>query len=348
MKFPKKFGSTGTDLMLVLLVAAATAGGWFYYNYEHRAPGPVTAWGNVDSDTSVVSFRVPGHLLSLTVEEGTNIKKGQLLATLDPTDLEHQSQIIQGQLEAATAQLTELQRGSRPQEIAAAAAQVNAAAAVAEEANAAFRLAANDESRFSALVKEGAVDKRTYDQIHTAWKRAQDSQSAANANVRKAREAYKLTKIGPRQEVIDRAKASVKALQAQLALSQTQLGYTKLFCPFDGTVMVKVARLGENLSAGSPVYTLTDLDRVWVRAYVEEPALNRIKLGQSVDVTIDSAKGKKFPGRLSFVSSEAEFTPKTVQTEKERTNLVYRIKVDLDNKLRIFKPGMPATIVFPE
>lgn len=350
MKFSSLRRSGSAALWLILCaMAAAGAGGYYLWQLKAgQTPKPVKAWGNVDSDTSALSFRVAGHLLSLEAEEGTVVKKGTLIAALDPSDLERQREAVKARLESAEAKLEELQRGSRPQEVAAAKAKLDAAEAEAKAAESALRLAHEDEKRYSSLMKTGAVDRRTYDQIHTAWLRAQDAAKIARSGVDGAKEQYELVVAGPRQEVVDQAAAAVRALRAESEQAEQQLGYTKLYAPFDGTVLVKVARPGENLAAGSPVYTMTDLGKVWVRAYIEETDLGRVKLGQTVSVFIDSQPGRAFSGRLSFISSEAEFTPKTVQTEKERTSLVYRIKVDLDNASQVFKPGMPVTVQFSD
>jgi HlyD family secretion protein len=149
-------------------------------------------------------------------------------------------------------------------------------------------------------------------------------------------------KIGPRREDIDDARSQVEQARANLKLIETQLGYTVLTSPLSGVVLVKSSEVGEVVNPGTSVLTIGDIENVWLRAYVPETELGRIKWGQEVLVTTDLQPKKEYKGRISFISSQAEFTPKQIQTEKERVTLVYRIKVDLPNRDRELKPGMPA------
>jgi HlyD family secretion protein len=141
--------------------------------------------------------------------------------------------------------------------------------------------------------------------------------------------------------------ASLHQAGDALKLSQVRLGYTELTAPLAGTVTVREAELGEVLSAGAPVVTIADLEHVWVRVYVPETELGKLRLGEAVAVSTDTYPGKRYPGRVSFIASEAEFTPKSVQTDKERVTLVYRVKVDVENPTHELKPGMPADVTAP-
>ncbi|MFY9856119.1 MAG: efflux RND transporter periplasmic adaptor subunit, partial [Terracidiphilus sp.] len=138
------------------------------------------------------------------------------------------------------------------------------------------------------------------------------------------------------------ARANLNQAGADLGLSRVNLDYTVLRAPFTGVVTVRQAELGEVVSPGSPVITLSDLDHIWLRAYVEETDLGRVHWGQEATVTTDTFPGKQYHGHISFISPDAEFTPKSVQTYKERVTLVYRIKIDIDNPNHELKPGMPA------
>lgn len=140
----------------------------------------------------------------------------------------------------------------------------------------------------------------------------------------------------------DADKSNVEALKASLELANTRLGFAELASPLNGYVLVKSALAGEVVQIGAPVFTVVDLNNIWVTAYINETDLARVKLNQQADVVTDTYPGKKYKGRVSFVSSEAEFTPKTIQTTEERVKLVYRIKVMVDNSSLELKPGMPA------
>jgi HlyD family secretion protein len=171
--------------------------------------------------------------------------------------------------------------------------------------------------------------------------RQEDIDQAEHA-LDQARAQWKLVEEGPRQEDIDQARAKVQQAEASLKLAETELGYATIKSPLDGVVLSKNIERGEYVAPGTPVVTVADMVNVWLRAYVDETDLTRIKLGRLAEVTTDSFPGKVYKGRVSFISEEAEFTPKTVQTEKERVKLVYRIKIDIQNPDMELKAGMPA------
>ena len=140
----------------------------------------------------------------------------------------------------------------------------------------------------------------------------------------------------------DSLKADIEKLKASLDLAQTRLDFTSLVSPLDGYVLVKSAMPGEVVQIGAPVFSAVDLDNLWVTAYINETDLGRVKLGQKADVQTDTYRGKKYNGRVSFISAQTEFTPKYIQTSEERVKYVYRIKVRVDNSSLDLKPGMPA------
>jgi HlyD family secretion protein len=166
-------------------------------------------------------------------------------------------------------------------------------------------------------------------------KRAEASFKAAQQRTNEAEE-------GSRKEDIAIARANLNEANAGLGLSRVNLGYTTLRAPSSGVITVREAELGEVVSPGTPVITLADLDHIWLRAYIAETDMGKIHWGQQVKITTDTYPGKQYSGRISFISSTAEFTPKSVQTYQERVTLVYRIKIDIDNPSHEFKPGMPA------
>jgi len=164
----------------------------------------------------------------------------------------------------------------------------------------------------------------------------------ARAAVAEAQQRYELVKKGPRQETIEQARARLEQARAALGLAETRRDYATLTCPLSGIVLSEHVETGEYVAPGTPVITVGDLQHVWLRAYVNETDLGRVKLGQRVRLTADTYPGKVYDGVLSFIASEAEFTPKNVQTEQERVKLVYRVKIDLANPDMELKPGMPA------
>ncbi len=309
---------------------------------ERGSAGSLTVSGNIEVTDARLGFRISGYLKERLVDEGMTVKAGQVLARLEDTDQRLQVRQAEASLAYAEAQLRELEAGTRRQEIAAAAADLEKARAAEKAADAELALSRADALRYSGLIKENAVSRQLYEEAETRLTTAENALNQARATVKSARENLDLKREGPRREEIDRARAQVRLAEESLALARQQLDYTTLTAPFDGTVLSKTAEPGEYLTVGSPVVTLADLDPLWLRAYINETDLGRIKLGQAARVRTDTFPDKSFAGRVGFISSEAEFTPKTVQTQEERVKLMYRIKIDLPNPDRLLKPGMPA------
>ncbi len=264
--------------------------------------------------------------------------------------------------------LTELQRGSRSEEIESARAELARARAAEQSAKVLLNQARADFARYENLFKEESVSRNVFETYRNNLQTAENQVKEASAGVKAANEQlelvktgpraeqiaraeaalkqaeaeFSLVKAGPRQEAIDQAKAKAFAARANLLQANQQLSYTELLAPMDGVVLSTAAEPGEYLNPSTPVLTLGRLARPWLRAYVGERDLGRIKLNQEVRVTTDSFPDKSYTGRVSFIASQAEFTPKTVQTFDERVKLMYRIKVDLENPEGELKPGMPA------
>jgi len=263
------------------------------------------------------------------------------------------------ELRSAQAHLDELLAGSRPQEIQQARATVSDATAQHDQAQA-------DWDRSQELFKNDDISRQQYDQ----YRMRLDSTAAI---LRQAQERLALVVEGPRKETIEAARADVgraeaalhaseanqlelerreqdveahradvSRARAQVAITDTQINDTVAISPIDGVVLVKSAEVGEVLAAGTTVVTIGDIDHPWLRAYIGERDLGRVKQGQPASLTTDSYPGKTYPGRVSFISSQAEFTPKQIQTQEERVKLVYRIKIDADNQRHELKSNMPV------
>ncbi|HJV38080.1 MAG TPA: efflux RND transporter periplasmic adaptor subunit [Geothrix sp.] len=284
--------------------------------------------GNIEVIQVEASFRVAGKVIERPVDEGQMVQAGQLLARLDARDLEQQVAMRRADAATTRAALDALLAGSRKEEIAASKAAL-------EQAQADLKRLEPDEARIRDLQQKGILSVRDYEASRAALE-------AARGKVQQADQQYTLVRKGPRKEDIDQARARYDQAQQALALAQTQLGYATLTAPSAGVILSKNVEPMEYVSPGTAVVTMADLGQVWLRAYVEETDLGRVKVGQKAFVTSDSFPGKRYEGRVAFIASEAEFTPKTVQTRKERTKLVYRIKIDIPNPAMELKPGMPV------
>jgi HlyD family secretion protein len=296
--------------------------------------GTLLLSGNVEAHESVVAFRTQGRIVALPVEEGAAVKAGDLLARLDDADYQQQVRIDQATLHTRDRELELAEAGNRKQDIRASEQTV-------ADAKADLEMKRADLERYSALYRRDAISAQTRDQADTAFQRAKAVYERAQQNLSEIRE-------GTRKEQIAVSRATLHAAHQSLELSKVRLDYTVLASPVTGVITVRQAELGEYVVPGTPVVTIADLDHLWVRAYIAETDLGHVRWGQQVAIRTDTYPGKSYKGTVAFISPEAEFTPKTVQTNKERVALVYRIKVDVENPNHELKPGMPADVTIEQ
>lgn len=368
-------------IALILLTGAGAA--YFYLAADRTAPtGQIRVSGNIETTEAQVSFKIAGRVVERKVDEGETVKQGQVVALLDISDLQCNVELRAAELKTAKAALDELLAGSRPEEIAAAMAATEKAAhaladleagsrpqeiAAAEAAVAAAVAEVTrtqaDYARATSLFQRKTISAEEYDAARAAYdvaveRRRQSAEQLklvregprkeqieqARAALAQAKAQYDLVKAGPRKEDIEQGRARVEQAQAALKLSETQLSYATVVSPLSGVVLSKNIEPGEYVAPGTPVVTVGDLVNVWLRAYIEEREKGRVKVGQTAWLTTDSYT-KKYKGRVSFISEEAEFTPKNVQTQKERVKLVFRIKIDVTSPNKELSPGMPADAI---
>jgi len=317
-------------LIITILVLGIVVSAALYFALRRTKPddGNIRVSGNIEVTSVEVSFKIPGRVTERPVDEGELVATGEIVARLEPADLLHEAASRRADVQAARAQLTELETGYRKEEISQAEAVLRRIEAEAKR----LRI---DFGRQQNLFKKEVISARDFDASRAAYESSQ-------ANVREARERLKMLRSGPRKETIDQARARLRSAEAIQALAETRLGYATLVSPARGLVLSKNIEPGEQVAVGTPVITIGMLDEVWLRAYISETDLGRVQVGQKATVTTDTFPDKKYQGTITFISPEAEFTPKSVQTEKERVKLVYRIKITIPNQKGELKPGMPA------
>jgi HlyD family secretion protein len=317
-------------LGLIALLALGAGGGW-WASHRETVPTELTLHGNVDLRQVELPFNNSGRIDAVLAEEGDRVRKGQLLARLDTSRLRPQVAQAQANVAAQEAVVARLHHGSRPEEIAQARANVALAEANANNARAQYRRLQN----LDQYASRQDVDN------------ARAAMDVAAAQLAVNRKALDLAVIGPRAEDIAQAQAQLQADQAQLALLRQQLDDAELLSPIDGVVRARLLEAGEMASPQLPVFTLAMIDPKWVRAYVGETELGRVRLGMPASVTVDSFPGKRFDGWVGFVSPVSEFTPKSVQTEDLRTSLVYEVRVFVHDPDDALPLGAPATVHLP-
>ncbi len=283
------------------------------------ATATIMVSGNIEAHQAVLGFKtVQSRIVELPFNEGQWVKAGTLISRVDDSD--YRQQVTMSEL---TLDVQRRQLAAAEQNLAAAKRTVESDAADVELASLQF-------ARADDLMKKGAGTIEARDQTSANLKKA-------NAAIERDRA---LQQAAERQ--VDLAQANIRNAEESLKLARIVLGYTTLAAPFDGVITVRQAELGEIMVPGTPVVTLADLDHVWLRAYINETDIGKIRLDQSAVVTTDTYPGKRYQGHVSFISSTAEFTPKSVETHAERVTLVYRIKIDIENPSHELVPGMPA------
>ena len=307
----------------LIAVVALGAGIWAYRRLHPGQPAQfLRVSGNIEAHESLLSFNVvQSRIVDLPFDEGEWVKRGTLIARVDDSDYRQQVRIA----EAAVA----VQQRS----LAVAQRNVEAARRIVSSDRADLAYRTVNYRRLQRLVPQGAASRDSRDLARTAWQQAVAALERDQA----------LLAVAQRNVAL--AGANVRDAQASLKLSRIIEGYTTLRAPFSGVIMVRQAELGEVVGPGTPIVTLGDLDHVWMRAYVNEPDLGRVHLGEKAVVTTDNRPGEHFRGRVSFIAENAEFTPKTVETYAERVTLVYRIRIDINNRGHELVPGMPVDAV---
>lgn len=318
--------STLAALVLAALVLSACS--------DDRRSGdrsaPLTLYGNVDIREVQLAFQDAGRIRALPVDEGARVAAGQVVAELDPTRYQLELQRLNGEVAAQTQVLARLRQGSRPQEVARARAA--AASARASLADAATQLARKQQLR--------TVNRISVQEVDTARTRVETLQ----ANLKAAEEEVSLVVEGPRQEDIAAAEASLAALAAARDLAAQRLEDTRLLAPAAGVIRTRILEPGAMAAPGAPVFTLALTDPLWVRAYISEPDLGLVHEGMRAEVRTDTLPDKTYQGWVGFISSTAEFTPKTVETTELRTKLVYRARIFVCDPQEELRLGMPVTV----
>jgi len=313
-------------IIVVLIVAIYL----IYSMRNHRDDGSMLLSGNVEITETNVGFKIPGRIIEVPIDEGVFVKEGDMLAKLDSVELFSMVEQNRALLREASERLTELRAGSRTQEIGQASANV-----AAQEAE--LKRAKEDYERADVLFKNGAISKSQFDAAKSAYE-------VRTATHKSAMELLSLAREGARKGDIKIGEHRVEQARAALSVSESRLKDAVIYAPVAGVILKKNIEIGETVSQGLPVFTIGDLRSPWIKVYVKEDKIGLIKLGQKARISVDSYKDKTYEGVVSYISSEAEFTPKTVQTPEERVKLVFGVKIKIKNENDELKPGMPADV----
>ncbi|TNE40289.1 MAG: HlyD family efflux transporter periplasmic adaptor subunit [Sphingomonadales bacterium] len=315
---------------LLLIIAVLTRG---FGLLDGRNGEDLALYGNVDIREVDMAFRVSGRIATMPVEEGAKVSKGTLLATLDPAPIADKVAAADAAVARAQAALDKALDGSRKQEVEQARQKVAAATALRKKA-------AEDYARRQPLVDSGAISR-------AAWDGTKAQFDAANAQLAEAQAVLSLAEEGARKEDISAARAALAQAKAERASAGTSLSDTKLHAAADGTITTRTMEPGAMTAAGQTVMTIAIARPMRVRAYVTEPDLGRVSPGMKVIVKADGIT-KSYHGTIGYISPRAEFTPKSVETESLRTDLVYRLRIIVDDPDDALRQGQPVTITVPD
>jgi HlyD family secretion protein len=322
--------------VLLLTVIGAAAGATWWFNQHETSAAELKLFGNVDLRQIQLAFYNNERITEVLVQEGDRVKKGQVMARVDTRRIEPQVLQAEATVNAQRAVVDRLHHGNRPQEIAEAKANMEATSADAANAR-------RNYARMKDLSDRSHAEAVSQQDLDNA-KSAADS---ADAKLNALKKALEVWILGPRKEEVAENEARLKADEAQLAYLRQQLADTQLFAPADAIVRTRLMEPGDMASPTKPVFSLAVINPKWVRAYVSEINLGKVREGMAASIEVDSFPNRRFEGWIGFISPIAEFTPKTVQTEELRTSLVYEVRAFVKDPKDELPLGMPATVHLP-
>ncbi len=334
-------------ILAVLVLLATGIFAWRRINRKSDAGDSVTIYGNVDIRQVQVAFNDSERIDQLMVDEGGEVRAGQLIGRLVQQHYADSMAQAQSLVASQRQVVARLHAGSRPEEIAEARADVAAAEANVAASQANVKNAELLFNRQQALAGQQYVSLQVRDDAERAYLARKAELAATQQALAAKQQELRLAVIGPRKEDIAAAEATLKADESALALAQKQLDDTLLYAPADGVIQNRILEPGDMASPQSPVFTLALDNPLWVRAYLPESEMGKVALGMRAWIEVDSFPGQRFPGWVGFISPVSEFTPKNVETTELRSQLVYRVRVYACNTGHRLRLGMPATVTIP-
>ena len=321
---------------IVILLGVAAAGTWYWRHdgSQQTDEGNLTVYGNIDVRQVNLAFDASGRIAQMAVTEGASVKAGELLARLDTSRLELLLTAANAKMKAQQEKVNQMEAGTRPEEITKLEAELAAARTQASNLVRSY-------NRIRDLEKKNLASSQQLEDAQTASKAASD-------NVHSLEASLALALAGPRKEEIASAKATLAALRAEASLAQINLQKSELLAPSDGIVQSRILEPGDMASPDRPVLTLALTEPLWARVYLPENRLGKVAAGMAAEVTSDSFMGKPYRGWVGYISPSAEFTPKSVQTEETRTDLVYQARIFVCNPQGELRLGMPVTVQLKE
>ncbi len=311
---------------------------------EMKEEKSIEVSGTVEATQININSEAAGKVKEVMVEEGSTIKEGQVLAKINSTIQALQVQQAEAALSSARESSKQTKTGSREQQIAQARAGVEQVDALLKGAKDSSANALDNLNRIKKLFKEGGATSQQLSEAQTRYNVAQAQVEAYNAQKKSAQEQLDLLKDGSTKEAVNIANAGVAQAQANLEIAKVQLAKTIIYASLEGILTDVNFKKGEYVSPGAALFTVLDPQDLWIKVYVSEKDLPRVKLGQKAHVFVDAFPGKPFEGQVSNIAAKAEFTPKNLQTNEERVNMVFAVKIKITKGIDQLKPGLPADV----
>ena len=304
-----------------------------FFVFHSKTDSTVTATGMIEITQANLTPKVGGYLIKRNFTEGSEVKAGEIIAQIEQTDYQLNLQQARAAYQSAVAKLDDLQAGSRTAELSAQLALLNASKDAMDKA-------ISDYQRFSVLYRQDAISAQQLDNYRVAMTNSQGTYKQMAAT-------YQLALEGNRIDTIKSQRHIVTQMDYAMQSAEINLEHTNVKAPINGRVLSKNYEIGEYIHPGAPLATIGNLSDCWVKIYIPSTLLGKVRLDQEAQIKIDSYPDRTFFGHIKEIANQAEFTPRQTITKDERANLVFAVKVALDNNEGIFKPGMPAEVILP-
>ncbi|MBI2815858.1 MAG: efflux RND transporter periplasmic adaptor subunit [Acidobacteria bacterium] len=354
---PSRLKSSLRTLLIIVLIGAAALA--FYYRVlpgltEKPPQDVLMASGRIEGrEITLAAKEIQARVKSLLVDEGDDVKKGQLVAELEANQLESRFAGLQANIAALDVQIRQASidaaytAKNSAASVAAAEAAVSSAKARLERARSVLNNAKLEQERAVRLHEDQVVSRSVLDQASMRLETSQADVNAAEKELAQAEANLTLAQASKgnvelKIEQLHALEQSRRAAQAQLAEAQANLAERNIYVPSDGTILSRAVEPGDVVSPGSPIFVMVDMNRLYLKVYIPEPDIPKLKLGQPAEISVDAFPGKTFPARITRIYNQAEFTPKNVETKEERVKMVFGVELGLENPDRLLKPGMPA------